>query len=35
MEVVKTLKLRVKDKHAKVLLAMARDVNVAWNFCLL
>ena len=33
METVKTLKLRIKDKHAKVLLAMARDVNTVWNFC--
>jgi putative transposase len=33
MEVVKTLKLRVKDKHAKALLAMARDVNTVFNFC--
>lgn len=33
MEVVKTLKLRVKDKHAKILLAMARDVNTVFNFC--
>jgi putative transposase len=32
MEVVKTLKLRVKDKHAKTLLAMARDANTVWNF---
>lgn len=33
MEVVnKTLKLRIKDKHAKVMLAMARDVNTVWNF---
>lgn len=33
MEVVKTLKLRIKDKHAKTLLAMARDVNTVFNFC--
>lgn len=33
METVKTLKLRVKDKHAKALLSMARDVNTVWNFC--
>jgi putative transposase len=32
-EAVQTLKLRVKDKHAKALLAMARDVNTVWNFC--
>jgi len=33
METVKTLKLRIKDKHAKAMLAMARDVNMVWNFC--
>ncbi len=33
MDCTKTLKLRVKDKHAKVLLAMAREVNQVWNFC--
>lgn len=33
MEVVKTLKLRIKDKHARVLSAMAREVNTVWNFC--
>jgi len=33
METVKTLKLRIKDKHAKAMLAMARDVNTVWNFC--
>ena len=33
MEMTKTLKLRIKDKHAKVMLAMARDVNQVWNFC--
>ncbi|WP_244438772.1 RNA-guided endonuclease InsQ/TnpB family protein [Paraburkholderia dilworthii] len=32
METVKTLKLRIKDKHAKAMLAMARDVNMVWNF---
>ena len=30
--VVKTLKIRVKDKHASVLRRMARDVNQAFNF---
>lgn len=29
----KTLKLRIKDKHARVLSAMAREVNTVWNFC--
>ena len=33
MERVKTLKLRIKDKHAKAMLAMARDVNTVWNYC--
>lgn len=32
MEITKTLKLRIKDKHAKAMLAMARDVNTVWNF---
>jgi IS605 OrfB family transposase len=30
---VKTLKLRIKDKHASVLLAMAKEVNEVWYFC--
>jgi putative transposase len=30
--VIKTLKLRVKDKHAKELGRMARDVNFIWNY---
>ena len=29
---VKTLRLRVKDKHAKMLCAQAREVNMVWNF---
>jgi IS605 OrfB family transposase len=33
MEAVKTLRLRIKDKHRKVLAAMAREVNTVWNFC--
>lgn len=33
MEAVKTLKLRIKDKHASVLASMAREVNTVWNFC--
>lgn len=33
METVKTLKLRIKDKHQTVLAQMAREVNTAWNFC--
>jgi len=33
MDIVKTLKLRIKDKHAKAMLAMARDVNTVWNYC--
>jgi putative transposase len=31
--VIKTLKLRLKDKHAGVLCSMAREVNTTWNFC--
>ena len=33
MEAIKTLKLRIKDKHAAVLARMAREVNQVWNFC--
>ena len=33
MEATKTLKLRIKDKHAAVLSAMAREVNQVWNYC--
>ena len=33
MDCTKTLRLRIKDKHAKVLSAMAREVNQVWNFC--
>lgn len=29
---VRTLRLRIKDKHAKVLRAMAYAVNLVWNF---
>jgi len=29
---VKTLSIRVKDKHAKALLQQAREVNFVWNF---
>ena len=28
----KTLKVRVKDKHAKQLTTMARSVNFVWNY---
>ena len=31
--VIKTLHLRVKDKHAELLRKMARDVNMVFNFC--
>lgn len=31
-ECIKTLKVRVKDKHSRVLEAMARDVNFVWNY---
>lgn len=33
MECTKTLRLRIKDKHARVLSAMAREVNQVWNYC--
>ena len=33
MKTLKTLKLRIKDKHSKVLVAMAREVNQVFNFC--
>jgi IS605 OrfB family transposase len=33
MDCTKTLRLRIKDKHARVLTAMAREVNQVWNFC--
>lgn len=33
METIKTLKLRIKDKHSSALIAMARDVNQVFNFC--
>lgn len=33
MEIIKTLRFRIKDKHAKAMLAMARDVNTVWNYC--
>ena len=32
-EMIKTLHLRVKDKHAKLLREQAREVNMVWNFC--
>jgi hypothetical protein len=25
--------LRIKDKHTKALLAMAREVNLVWRYC--
>ena len=31
MDCTKTLKLRIKDKHANVLRQMAREVNQVWN----
>ena len=33
MKTLKTLKLRIKDKHASVLGQMAREVNQVFNFC--
>ena len=32
MEKTKTLKVRVRDKHAKQLNSMARSVNLVWNY---
>ena len=28
----RTLKVRIRDKHAKMLCRMARGVNMAWNY---
>jgi putative transposase len=33
VKATKTLSSRIKDKHAKVLVAMAREVNQVFNFC--
>ena len=33
MNTLKTLQLRIKDKHARVLGQMAREVNQVFNFC--
>lgn len=33
MTAIKTLKLRIKDKHSKVLCLMAREINTVWNYC--
>lgn len=30
---MKTLHIRIKDKHCKALDALARDVNMVWNYC--
>ena len=30
---IRTLRIRIKDKHAKVLKSMAFDVNQVWNYC--
>ena len=30
---IKTLKVRVRDKHAKLLRAMAYETNQVWNYC--
>ncbi|ABM39385.1 transposase, IS605 OrfB family [Polaromonas naphthalenivorans CJ2] len=32
VKTIKTLKLRIKDKHASALAAMAREVNQVWNY---
>jgi putative transposase len=31
-EGVRTLRIRIKDKHAKYLIELAREVNLVWNF---
>lgn len=31
-EGVRTLRIRIKDKHAKYLSELAREVNLVWNF---
>lgn len=31
-QLVKTLKVRVRDKHAKRLIQMSRSVNFVWNY---
>ena len=33
LKTIKTLKLRIKDKHASALVQMARQVNQVFNFC--
>ena len=33
MQCVKTIRIRIKDKHAKVLNTLARETNFVWNFC--
>ena len=30
---IRTLRIRIKDKHAKALKSMAFDVNQVWNYC--
>lgn len=30
---IKTLRVRIKDRHAKALLALASEVNMVWNYC--
>lgn len=32
MRITKTLKVRIKDKHASTLRSMARSVNLVWNY---
>ena len=31
-KLVKTLKVRVRDRHAPLLRAMSREVNFTWNY---
>ena len=30
---IKTLRVRIKDKHVPLLRRMAREVNSVWNYC--
>jgi len=30
---IRTLRVRLKDKHAKLFVSLAREVNTVWNYC--
>jgi hypothetical protein len=32
-QAIKTLRVRIKGRHAKALLGLASEVNFVWNFC--